>query len=72
MQQPYNRDDNQGIYGEQRFISPFIVPFVGALAGGLLAGTVFRPNYVYQPPYPVYAPYSPYPQYPQYPYYLPY
>ncbi|MFC4025764.1 hypothetical protein ACFOUV_18445 [Oceanobacillus longus] len=69
LQQPYYRVESQDIHGEERFVGPFLVPFVGALAGGLLAGAVFSPNYGYYPPYPVYAAYPPYPSYPPYPYY---
>nr|WP_087974542.1 hypothetical protein [Oceanobacillus rekensis] len=44
-----------------------LVPFVGGIAGGLLAGALLYPQQgAYYPPYP------PYPQYPPYVYYHPY
>ncbi|WP_339228849.1 hypothetical protein NSQ77_03535 [Oceanobacillus sp. FSL K6-2867] len=62
---PYYRSEHDHD-GHLRF--PFL-PFLGGIAGGLLAGALIYPSgpayYPVYQPYPVYTPY-PYPPYPQY------
>lgn len=64
---PYFRNEHE-YHGDQRFF-PFLLPFLGGLAGGLLAGAVYQPGPAYYPVYQPFPVYQPYPFPPYGPYY---